>query len=143
MGCAMLYVGIYVRIKPPVKGADIPGAGYMALVCIYLFAGFFQWGWGPVPWIYISEIPTARLRSVNVALGAATQWVSCNFTYEYHTRLTQYLALQSRRRSCSSKHARYNGKGRLRHVPLLLRSLFLILPLRLVLVSCHLFYPMS
>ncbi|KAI5198096.1 general substrate transporter [Aureobasidium subglaciale] len=75
MGCAMLYVGLYVRIKPPVKGADIPGAGYMALVCIYLFAGFFQWGWGPVPWIYISEIPTARLRGVNVALGAATQWL--------------------------------------------------------------------
>lgn len=75
MGCAMLYVGLYVRIKPPVKGADIPGAGYMALVCIYLFAGFFQAGWGPVPWIYVSEIPTARLRGVNVALGAATQWV--------------------------------------------------------------------
>ncbi|KAG9567946.1 general substrate transporter, partial [Aureobasidium melanogenum] len=75
MGCAMLYVGLYVRIKPPVKGADIPGAGYMALVCIYLFAGFFQCGWGPVPWIYVSEIPTARLRGVNVALGAATQWL--------------------------------------------------------------------
>ncbi|KAH0370491.1 general substrate transporter, partial [Aureobasidium melanogenum] len=75
MGCAMLYVGLYVRIKPPVKGADIPGAGYMALVCIYLFAGFFQAGWGPVPWILVSEIPTARLRSVNVALGAATQWL--------------------------------------------------------------------
>ncbi|TIA83388.1 general substrate transporter [Aureobasidium pullulans] len=75
MGCSMLYVGLYVRIKPPVKGADIPPAGYMALVCIYLFAGFFQWGWGPVPWIYISEIPTARLRSVNVALGASTQWL--------------------------------------------------------------------
>ncbi|KAK6002997.1 hypothetical protein QM012_000842 [Aureobasidium pullulans] len=75
MGCAMLYVGLYVRIKPPVKGADIPGAGYMALVCIYLFAGTFQTGWGPVPWILISEIPTARLRGVNVALGAATQWL--------------------------------------------------------------------
>ncbi|KAG9511982.1 general substrate transporter, partial [Aureobasidium melanogenum] len=75
MGCAMLYVGLYVRIKPPVKGADIPGAGYMALVCIYLFAGFFQCGWGPGPWIYVSEIPTARLRGVNVALGAATQWL--------------------------------------------------------------------
>lgn len=75
MGCAMLYVGLYVRIKPPIKGADIPGAGYMALVCIYLFAGFFQAGWGPVPWILISEIPSARLRGVNVALGAATQWV--------------------------------------------------------------------
>ncbi|KAG9601150.1 general substrate transporter, partial [Aureobasidium melanogenum] len=75
MGCAMLYVGLYVRIKPPIKGADIPGAGYMALICIYLFAGFFQCGWGPVPWIYVSEIPTARLRGVNVALGAATQWL--------------------------------------------------------------------
>ncbi|KAG9960528.1 general substrate transporter, partial [Aureobasidium melanogenum] len=75
MGCAMLYVGLYVRIKPPIKGADIPGAGYMALVCIYLFAGFFQAGWGPCPWIIISEIPTARLRGVNVALGAATQWL--------------------------------------------------------------------
>ncbi|KAH0349674.1 general substrate transporter, partial [Aureobasidium melanogenum] len=75
MGCAMLYVGLYVRIKPPIKGADILGAGYMALVCIYLFAGFFQCGWGPVPWIYVSEIPTARLRGINVALGAATQWL--------------------------------------------------------------------
>ncbi|KAI4741975.1 hypothetical protein E4T50_07590 [Aureobasidium sp. EXF-12298] len=45
MGWAMLYVGLYVRIKPPVKGAGIPGAGYMALVCIYLFAGFFQCGY--------------------------------------------------------------------------------------------------
>lgn len=90
MGCAMLYVGLYVRIKPPVKGADIPGAGYMALVCIYLFAGFFQAGWGPVPWILVSEIPTARLRSVNVALGAATQWV-CDIAFRlHHANLTLY-----------------------------------------------------
>ncbi|KAK3711692.1 hypothetical protein LTR37_009469 [Vermiconidia calcicola] len=75
MGCAMMYVGLYVRIKPPVEGAVVPPAGYVALVCIYLFASFFQWGWGPVCWIYVSEIPTARLRGLNVALGAATQWL--------------------------------------------------------------------
>lgn len=74
-GCAMLYVGLYVRISPPKPGEDIPPAGYMALVCIFLFAGFFQWGWGPVCWIYVSEIPTARLRSLNVAIAAATQWL--------------------------------------------------------------------
>lgn len=135
MGCAMLYVGLYVRIKPPVKGADIPGAGYMALVCIYLFAGFFQWGWGPVPWIYISEIPTARLRGVNVALGAATQWVSFCFKYGHQTKLTLCLALQPGGCSRSSKHACYNGKGRLWHIPILLRSLFPLFPFRLVLVS--------
>lgn len=36
---------------------------------------FFQFGWGPCCWIVISEIPTARLRAMNVALGALTQWL--------------------------------------------------------------------
>jgi hypothetical protein len=71
----MLYIGLYVRISPPVEGANVPPAGYVALVCIFLFATFFQFGWGPVCWIYVSEIPTARLRSINVALAAATQWL--------------------------------------------------------------------
>ena len=74
-GAAMMYVGLYVRISPPIKGEGVPPAGYFALVCIFLFAGFFQFGWGPVCWMYVSEIPTARLRSLNVALAAATQWL--------------------------------------------------------------------
>lgn len=71
----MLYIGLYIRIAPPVEGAPVIPAGYVALVCIFLFAAFFQFGWGPVCWIYVSEIPTARLRSLNVAIGAATQWL--------------------------------------------------------------------
>ncbi|KAF2150894.1 general substrate transporter [Myriangium duriaei CBS 260.36] len=74
-GLAMFYVGLYVRIDPPVKGAAIPPAGYFALVCIYLFASFYQFGWGPCPWILVSEIPSARLRSLNVSMAAATQWL--------------------------------------------------------------------
>lgn len=73
-GCAMFYVGLYVRIKPPIEGESVPPAGYFALACIFLFACFFQFGWGPVCWIYVSEIPAARLRSLNVAIAAATQW---------------------------------------------------------------------
>lgn len=72
---AMLYIGLYVRIAPPKEGVPVIPAGYVALVCIFLFAAFFQFGWGPVCWIYVSEIPTARLRSLNVAFGAATQWL--------------------------------------------------------------------
>ncbi|KAI6854773.1 hypothetical protein D0864_06814 [Hortaea werneckii] len=75
MALSMLYVGLYVRIEPPKEGIPVPPAGYVALVCIYLFAGFFQWGWGPVCWIYVSEIPAARLRGLNVAFAAATQWL--------------------------------------------------------------------
>jgi sugar porter (SP) family MFS transporter len=74
-GSAMMYIGLYVRISPPIKGQPVPPAGYFSLVCVFLFAGFFQWGWGPVCWIYVSEIPTARLRSLNVAIAAATQWL--------------------------------------------------------------------
>ena len=37
-GTAMFYVGLYVRIAPPIKGQDVPPAGYVALVCIFLFA---------------------------------------------------------------------------------------------------------
>ncbi|KAI1334586.1 general substrate transporter [Xylariaceae sp. FL0016] len=71
----MFYIGLYVRIAPPKEGDPVPPAGYVALVCIFLFAAFFQFGWGPACWILVSEIPTARLRSINVALGAATQWL--------------------------------------------------------------------
>ena len=71
----MFYIGIYVRVHPPVKGEPVSAAGYFALVCVYLFAIIYQLGWGSVPWIYISEIPTVRLRSINVAIGACMQWL--------------------------------------------------------------------
>lgn len=90
----MFIIGIYVRTNPPKAGAPISAFGYVSLVCkyshsisqsnhqvltyalgIFLFAAIFQFGWGPVCWILVSEIPTARLRAMNVALAAATQWL--------------------------------------------------------------------
>jgi sugar porter (SP) family MFS transporter len=71
----LFYVGLYLRIRPPVDGEPLPAAGYVALICIYLSAILFQFGWGPVPWIYVAEIPTLRLRSLNIAIAAATQWL--------------------------------------------------------------------
>lgn len=72
---AMYIVGAYGKTQPPVEGQPISGFGYFAIVLIYLWAVFFQFGWGPVCWILVSEIATARLRALNVALGAATQWL--------------------------------------------------------------------
>lgn len=70
----MFYLGFYVRFDPPTEG-PVSSAGRAALVMVYLFAAAFQFGWGPVCWIYISEIPTNRLRGYTVSLGAATQWL--------------------------------------------------------------------
>lgn len=74
MGFCMFYLGFYIRFDPPKAGAAIPGAGYAALVMVYLFAAAFQFGWGPCCWIYASEIASARLRGLNVSFAAATQW---------------------------------------------------------------------
>ncbi|EMC90847.1 hypothetical protein BAUCODRAFT_127531 [Baudoinia panamericana UAMH 10762] len=71
----MFYLGFYLRFDLPVAGKPVGGAGTFALVAVYLFAAAFQFGWGPVCWIYVSEIPTSRLRGLNVSLAAATQWL--------------------------------------------------------------------
>ncbi|KAI0405838.1 MFS sugar transporter-like protein [Xylaria palmicola] len=71
----MFYIGIYLRVAPPKDGDPVPVAGYFALAFIFVFAAFFQFGWGPACWILVSEIPTARLRPLNVAIAAATQWL--------------------------------------------------------------------
>ncbi|KAK4126316.1 putative sugar transporter protein [Parathielavia appendiculata] len=72
---SMYIVGVYGKLEPPQAGKPISPFGYVAIVLIYLWAIFFQFGWGPVCWILVSEIPTARLRALNVAIGAATQWL--------------------------------------------------------------------
>lgn len=71
----MFYLGFYVRFDAPEAGAAISSAGYAALVMVYFFAAAFQFGWGPVCWIYVSEIPSNRLRGLNVSLAAASQWL--------------------------------------------------------------------
>jgi len=66
----------YLRFGPTPGTTDTPPpAGIAALAMIYIFAAAFNAGWGPVAWIYISEIPTNRLRAYNVALGTFTHWV--------------------------------------------------------------------
>lgn len=59
-----------------VHNAAPPKCRLFPPVLTYFVVGsFFQFGWGPCCWIYVSEIPTARLRTLNVAIAAATQWL--------------------------------------------------------------------
>lgn len=71
----MFYLGFFVRFDTPKTGQPTTSAGTAALVMVYLFAAAFQFGWGPVCWIYVSEIPTNRLRGYTVSIAAATQWL--------------------------------------------------------------------
>lgn len=49
-GFCMFYIGLWLRFDPPEKNGAVKPAGYVALVCIFVFAMFFQFGWGPVCW---------------------------------------------------------------------------------------------
>lgn len=67
----------YVRYGPHVSvNQTPPPAGIAALAMIYIFAAAFNSGWGPVAWVYVSEIPSNRLRAYNVALASFTHWVN-------------------------------------------------------------------
>lgn len=44
MWFCMFYLGFFVRFDPPLKGQPVSGAGYGALVMVYLFAAAFQFG---------------------------------------------------------------------------------------------------
>ncbi|KAJ6185856.1 hypothetical protein N7519_007157 [Penicillium mononematosum] len=74
-GVALFYVGFYIRFDPPVSGMSPTAAGYVALVAIYIFAAVYQFGWGPVVWTYCSEIPAARLRTLQMGMATASQWL--------------------------------------------------------------------
>ncbi|SPO06990.1 related to quinate transport protein [Cephalotrichum gorgonifer] len=72
----MLFLGFYIRFGPkPGTNDNPPPAGIAALAMVYIFAAAFNMGWGPVAWVYVSEIPTNRLRAYNVALASLTHWL--------------------------------------------------------------------
>ncbi|RDL34803.1 Uncharacterized protein BP5553_07931 [Venustampulla echinocandica] len=75
-GFCMFFLGFYVRFGPKIGESESPPpAGIAALAMVYIFAAAFNMGWGPVSWIYVSEIPTNRLRAYNVALASLTHWL--------------------------------------------------------------------
>jgi hypothetical protein len=54
------------------------------VVMIYLYVIGYSASWGPIPWVYVSEIFPTRLRSYGVGMAAATQWLF-NFAITYMT----------------------------------------------------------
>ncbi|CAN6604958.1 high-affinity glucose transporter Hxt2p [Trichomonascus vanleenenianus] len=76
MGTFMLVIGVLLKTHPVQADAEnLSKASYAMVVCIYLYVTAYCFSWGPVPWIYASEIYPNRLRSYCVALCAASQWL--------------------------------------------------------------------
>lgn len=73
MGSFMLAIAIIVATHPPT--GELTPAAIAAIIMIYCEAASFNMSWGPVAWLYLSEIFPTRIREYGIAIGAASQWL--------------------------------------------------------------------
>lgn len=76
----MWYIGGYVFLNDPAAAAkrgDVKrsGAGYFAMVCVYLYGFIYCATWQGITWVYCSEIFPHSIRLLCVALTTADQWL--------------------------------------------------------------------
>ena len=71
----MFIIGAVLHTHPPTNVSTVSPASISMVVMIYLYVIGYSASWGPIPWVYLSEIFPTRLRSYGVGMGAATQWL--------------------------------------------------------------------
>jgi sugar porter (SP) family MFS transporter len=72
----MFILGAVLHTHPPnPKNPQVTSSSIAMVVMIYLYVIGYSASWGPIPWVYLSEIFPTRLRSYGVGMGAATQWL--------------------------------------------------------------------
>lgn len=75
---ALWYIGGFVTAahidltKPQAKTV----AGWIAIVCVYIYAAFFSFAWNGVVWVYCAEIFPTRIKELAACLTVSTQWLS-------------------------------------------------------------------
>ncbi|KAL4940306.1 hypothetical protein BDV06DRAFT_230400 [Aspergillus oleicola] len=75
MAAMMFVLGAVLVSYPPVDTSSVSSASIAMIVMVYLYVTGYSVSWGPVPWVYISEIFPTRLRAYGVGMGSATQWL--------------------------------------------------------------------
>ncbi|KAF7594856.1 hypothetical protein BBP40_008186 [Aspergillus hancockii] len=84
MGALMLIVALITKTHPPDANAGLTRAASACIAMIYIEAMTYNISWGPVPWLYMSEIFPSRIREGGIAVGTATQWLF-NFVFSQIT----------------------------------------------------------
>ena len=87
MAACQITIAAVVKYRPPPSTQVITHSGIATVALIYLFVIAYNLSWGPLPWPYVSEIFTTRIREPGVATGVAAQWF-WNFVF---TLTTPYM----------------------------------------------------
>ncbi|KAJ8490166.1 hypothetical protein ONZ45_g5181 [Pleurotus djamor] len=86
MGTLFFIIGAILKTHPPPKaltpeqiaaGMSItpPPASQAMAAMMYIYVCFYSMGWGPLPWVYCSDIFPTRTRHYGLALASASQWL--------------------------------------------------------------------
>ncbi|KAI8582480.1 hypothetical protein K450DRAFT_206130 [Umbelopsis ramanniana AG] len=75
MAICMFMVGAMVKIMPlQTPDASIGATSYVGVVFIFMFACVYSMSWGPVVWVYTSEIFPTNIRAQAGSLYTAINW---------------------------------------------------------------------
>jgi sugar porter (SP) family MFS transporter len=80
MGTLFFIIGALLKtFPPPIPKAgefiEPPPASKGMAALLYIYVCFYSMGWGPLPWVYVSDIFPTRTRHYGLALASASQWL--------------------------------------------------------------------
>ncbi|RDX42416.1 general substrate transporter [Lentinus brumalis] len=77
MGTLFFIIGALLKTHPPPNnpGGDPPPASKAMAAMLYIYVCFYSMGWGPLPWVYVSDIFPTRTRHYGLATASASQWL--------------------------------------------------------------------
>ncbi|KAJ3974898.1 general substrate transporter [Lentinula raphanica] len=94
MGICFFIIGAIIKTHPPPASSSTdvvtsisPASQGMAAM-LYIYVCFYSMGWGPLPWVYVSDIFPTRTRHFGLAVASASQWL-WNFVVSHQTLLIE------------------------------------------------------
>lgn len=77
MGTLFFVVGALLKTYPPASTPqpNPPASGRAMAAMIYIYVCFYSIGWGPLPWVYASDIFPTRTRHYGMAVASSSQWL--------------------------------------------------------------------
>ncbi|KAF9524765.1 general substrate transporter [Crepidotus variabilis] len=81
MGTLFFIIGAILKTHPPVippvgqTAPPPPPASKAMAAMLYIYVCFYSMGWGPLPWVYVSDIFPTRTRHFGLSLASSSQWL--------------------------------------------------------------------
>ncbi|KAJ7625312.1 general substrate transporter [Mycena polygramma] len=74
-GAMMLWIGGYSALHPTTAPFTPAPSSYVSIVAVYLYAAFFCFGWGPIPWVVAAEVAPNHLRTASMSIATGVNWL--------------------------------------------------------------------